>query len=1176
MWKPIRLIAAAAAVAGLAGCPGPDKEELPAPPSIETFVATPAELSPGGSSTLTFTTTNATKAQILDVSGTVIHEDTTPETGEFVVSPSETSVYLLRAEGKGGRATHFVQVAVGEGLENVTLLAVPAEVRAGEEVNLLWTARNATGVTIRDAAGNEIIPAGATNGSGVEVVRPARTTSYTLNARGAADEALTAAVTARVRPTVSQIEVTPQAVKIGEEVTLRFRARGGETLTLQEAVFGHLPGSPMTNPDGESDIEVKWTVPATLPSGQAVINGMPLSFTLEVATTNPDMKVRSQGKAVVGDGPFLELVAPEAVTVDHPITISWTTENASSVRVLKDGHEIGGTLSVEKARVARGSYTYPKVTGQAPVVFTVVAEDEQGVQVPRSVTVTPVPLPVITSFTAKNNVGATLFPKPGDPVTVEWTTTAAARVEVQLLNGVALRTIDRQMIDASQIDDGEHVFPVGNSDTLILRAFNLAGQYAESTTSYEVEAPADIQLAPVPLVRGSFVTLESRLNSILGIAAIHGMPSKESTALPAPEGEALFTDISNAAAYEATELRFEDRSDGVAAFSPGRGFGFPFFDQVSERVFVAVDGAVMLGSGRTVLGGNQLFDAIVETADGEPYPAMIAPYWNDLRLGSESKIHAYLDGNAFPRRLIVQWTDMELAEEADARLTFQVHLYETGAFDFVYGSLTAADGGNLDGRLATIGFRLDGNRSNGSVGEVEDSGNPDDPPPAPTAKVQPGMALRWFRSPFTSGAHTFKAAAPGVMTVFLETLALAPQRPQYIPFTLDLRTLRHGALVVSEVMANPANEAPEGIWVELYNHSLEPVRLGGMALKTDTMATPLLLANDVVPPRSYYVVAHSADPFQNGGLPRVNMPVPAADLPIVAAGDSVKLLLPEQLRTPEGANEPYSALGWQTTQTKGTSLQAADPWTKDTGGSGFRCDSVTPFGDFQIASPGAPNAVCFPEYSLEQIPVEFEEVANLGIPLFSPGEWDDDIATFELLGAPVPLFGRFERTVKVSTNGALAVFDSTFTWANTRYIDIENPTSGTPNGAFAIYGDDVFPSSSIDSNVYATRVEADGITHQTGRWIFQWKKVDVWDKTDLLADSDLNFQIKLFDDGVVEFHYGHMFSPAGQPDYAGGASAIVMVENRTGARGMVLSSPNNGPGTQAHTAFRFVPRIAVD
>ena len=554
---------------------------------------------------------------------------------------------------------------------------------------------------------------------------------------------------------------------------------------------------------------------------------------------------------------------------------------------------------------------------------------------------------------------------------------------------------------------------------------------------------------------------------------------------------------------------------------------------------------------------------------------MIAPYWNDLRLGSESKIHAYLDGSAFPRRLIVQWTDMELAEDAEARLTFQVHLYETGAFDFVYGSLVAADGGNLDGRLATIGYRLDRNRSSGSVGEVEDSGNPDDPPPA-TAKVQPGMALRWFRSPFTSGSHAFTASAPGVLTVFLETLAIAPQRPQYIPFTLDLRTLRFGALVVSEVMANPANEAPEGVWVELYNHSLEPVRLGGMALKTETMSTPLLLKDDVVPPRSYYVVAHSADPFQNGGLPDGEHGGPGVGP--ADRGHQRQREAAAPRATDDARRRQRSVLVARLAERpdEGLLLQAADPWTKDTGGSGFRCDSVTPFGDFQIASPGAPNAVCFPEYSLEQIPADFEEVANLGIPLFSPGEWNDDIALFELLGAPVPLFGRIERTVKVGANGVIGVKDSVLSAVNTKYAGIEYPTddapiTGTPNGTFAIYGDDVVPSASIDSNVYATRVEADGITHQTGRWIFQWKKVDVLDKTNLLADSDLNFQIKLFDDGVVEFHYGHMFSPAGQPDYAGGVSALVMLENRSGARGMVVSSPNGGPGTQAHTAYRFIP-----
>ena len=1158
MWKPIRLIAAAA-LAGLAGCT-PQTVELPPPPAIETFLATPQELAPGGCSTLTFTTTKATRAQLVDVSGTVIHEDTTPEQGEFSVCPSETSVYLLRIEGEGGRATHFVQVAVGEALDNVALLAIPAEVRAGEEVNLLWTARNATAVTIRDAAGNVITPAGAAAGSGVQVVTPARTTSFVLTARGAAGEELSAGVTARVRPVVSELEVTPNAVKIGETMKLRFRAQGGETVTLREAVFGHLPGSPMTNPDGSSEIEVDWVVPATLPSGQAVIDGMPLVFTLEVQTSNPLITVRSQNYAVVGDGPaFLELTAPEAVTVDHPVTISWKTLNAESVRVLKDGHQIGGTLAVENERVRSGSYTYPKVTGTAPVEFTIVAENEQGIQVPRTVRVTPVPLPIISTFTVTTDLGATLFPEPGESAIARWTTSGAERVEVQLRNGIALRTIDREMIDASQIDSGQHGFPVGNSDTLVLRAFNRAGDFVQQTSSYEVEIPAALTLEPVPLVRGSSVTMRSALNTLTNVnpSAIHGFPSAESVKLTAANDHGLFVDISDEAAFPATELLFQDPSDGVVSFLPGRGFRFPFFETVAERIYVAVDGAIMLGSGRNILGTNLPFDQIdqgeADEDEADLYPTMIAPYWNDLRLGSGSRIHTYLDPTAFPRRLIVQWTDMELSGDASARLTFQIHLYETGAFDFVYARLDGGGGEPLDGAHATIGYRLSGGRATGSQGAAGE------------AKVLAGEALRWFRSPILSTVTDFDVDASGVLSVFLETSATPPALPVYLPFTLDLRTLRSGDLLVNEIMANPANEAPEGVWVELLNTSSAPIRLGGMALKTDGMATPLLLADDEIPPGGHYVVAWNNDPFLNGGIETVHMTVPATDLPVNAAGDSVKLLLPEQLATPTGSNTPYTSLAWGTLQAKGTSLQGEDSWTRDSSGRGFQCAAEAPFGEFQFGSPGKPNTTCFPDYTIEQIPVAFEEIANLGIPLFEAKTWEDNIATFELVGAPLTLFGRFERAVKVSTNGALAVVDAVSTLDRSwQYSNTEYPNTRTPNGSFGVYADDLVPNPSIDSNVYAARVEADGILSDTGRWIFQWKKVGRWDEFEVLGDSELNFEIKLFDNGVVEFHYGTLFSPPGEPGYAHGEDAVVMLENRAGTAGSGGLHAQRSPGPAAH------------
>ena len=75
--------------------------------------------------------------------------------------------------------------------------------------------------------------------------------------------------------------------------------------------------------------------------------------------------------------------------------------------------------------------------------------------------------------------------------------------------------------------------------------------------------------------------------------------------------------------------------------------------------------------------------------------------------------------------------------------------------------------------------------------------------------------------------------------------------------------------------------------------------------------------------------------------------------------------------------------------------------------------------------------------------------------------------------------------------------------------------------------------------------------------------------TQLLEGDDLNFQVKLFEDGVVEFHYADMTSGS-SGNYGDGNSATVWIAapDFSGAIAVGLEEPVIRP----HTAWRFTPR----
>ncbi len=101
---------------------------------INSFAADPASIAEGGSSTLSWQTTNATTVTISQGVGTV------PGAGSTTVSPAQTTTYTLTAGGDGGPVTSTVTVAVA-GTGDPELVG-------------WWRLDDGSGTTAADSSGN--------------------------------------------------------------------------------------------------------------------------------------------------------------------------------------------------------------------------------------------------------------------------------------------------------------------------------------------------------------------------------------------------------------------------------------------------------------------------------------------------------------------------------------------------------------------------------------------------------------------------------------------------------------------------------------------------------------------------------------------------------------------------------------------------------------------------------------------------------------------------------------------------------------------------------------------------------------------------------------------------------------------------------------------------------------
>ena len=175
-----------AACAGIAGCTAaiPTVKQDPAP-AIATFSASPAAITAGAGTALSWATSGATSVAITPGSFA-----STSASGSVPLSPTTTTTYTLTATNSTGSTTATATVTVTQpNLPAIgSFTASPASIALGGISTLSWATTGAATITITPGTFTSASASGTTN------VSPEATTTYVLTATNAAGSATATAM----------------------------------------------------------------------------------------------------------------------------------------------------------------------------------------------------------------------------------------------------------------------------------------------------------------------------------------------------------------------------------------------------------------------------------------------------------------------------------------------------------------------------------------------------------------------------------------------------------------------------------------------------------------------------------------------------------------------------------------------------------------------------------------------------------------------------------------------------------------------------------------------------------------------------------------------------------------------------------------------------------------------
>lgn len=1029
-----------------------------------------------------------------------------------------------------------------------TFTASASQVSAGSSVTLSWKVENATSVRIDELSLGQV--SGVSGNEGTVEVSVGADSTYVLTARNDRGAADTAVLSVRVSGAARELLLVavPEQINAGHAATLGWTAPGATSVTLTG------------NPGGAVDVQGQTA------SGSVVVTP---STTTEYTLTAANGRTRTVTVAVA---PVITSLTSATQSTDGgtSLTLSWTTIGAASLQLTGAGR---GTLAgvTDAAQVAAGSFTETLPTEVDPgqyFSYTLTATTGS-TSVTRTVIYAVPGNPAIVSFTGPEAA----FHGDGGTVALAWQTLEADAVSV-LADGVEI-----YRAPADKLASGSAAFPTPATDVeYTLAATASRGGRAEATLEVDVVGTPTVALTATPqtVTAGDPVSLSwtgTHIRSVSIREAGYGSVFSASgmndtgTATVTPNADATYViEVSNGLGNTATAMAQISVTGSVALTTSETGalrqgqtiavsaqvqganvdiVGLPHaqvdvraastgFDDIEETgatlTFASSSVAATLASdfrmpfrGRVVGENIQVshhgylsfgpINGANSTARALPSPYLedlvVAPFWFSM---SSSVVRWQVKPQGASNVLIVQWNS--------SSAVVQAKLYASGQIDFEYATVPTT---------GTSAIGVTGHEEGQTI-------------VAPAAVA--GQGFTFFGPKPSPVSVPVWETGPILGHVTLSSGALLRVS------TSVSDVVRPGELSINEVMY-ASTAGVNGQWAELRNARRTPIALDGWSFALpDGGSLPL---TGTVPPRGVLVVGATTDPALNADA-GVQVAVPGFDL-----GGVPSLILG---RGGAASSLPLTggSAGVAITGSTGPFL-----FSGSTPAGNQQCASTGTYGGLaQTGSPGTDNHCGF-AYDLTRAPVGYFDISTVGTTLTTTS-FDDVAFNVDFSSAPITFFGAPQSSGVVTTNG-FVTFEST---ASTTAYLAATPATSTPNLLVAALAGDLSSSSTLGGKVSVFRAAQDVDPFAAApHWLIQWTH---YYRLSCSA-ADLNFQIKLFDDGVIELHYDAMRSTSSsQCAIDGLTTTSTWLENAAGTQALAVTARSATHTIRPNTAFRYSPR----
>lgn len=338
------LLTAAALLTGCGGGGGGGNDGVDPPipaPSI-TISASPPSLVLGESTTVAWSTSNATSC-----TGSGDWSGSKATSGSQSITPASTGTktYGLTCSGAGGSTTTNIPVTVSGAAPTVTIAVSPNSITTAQTATLSWTTTNATSCTASGAwSGSR-----ATSGSLTVSSGTAGNYTYTLSCTGTEGTTVRSAILAVSSVAVTPvpaitIAASPSTVTQGSSTTLSWTTTNATSCTGTGAWSGSKATSGSQSVTPASTGSINYGLSCTGPGGSG-------SNSTTVTVNAP-----------VTPAPTVSIgLSPGSITVGQNATLSWSSSNATSCTATGPASWAGsrptsGSLLVTSS--VAGSYTY--------------------------------------------------------------------------------------------------------------------------------------------------------------------------------------------------------------------------------------------------------------------------------------------------------------------------------------------------------------------------------------------------------------------------------------------------------------------------------------------------------------------------------------------------------------------------------------------------------------------------------------------------------------------------------------------------------------------------------------------------------------------------------------------------------------------------------------------------